>query len=107
MAYIDTVMDFFIPRIYAKVYTNVGLEEHAVVVNKVYPNPVNDKLYFESNEDYTVEAINVISINGQKIRTINVTDGQNSVDLSSLNKGVYMLEFISGSESSVQKIVKQ
>ncbi|WP_417610329.1 T9SS type A sorting domain-containing protein [Owenweeksia hongkongensis] len=107
MAYIDTVMDYFAPRIYAKVYTDVSLNEQILVVNKIYPNPVNDKLYFESTEDYAVEAINVISINGQKISTISVSEGQNSVDLSSLNKGVYMLEFISGSESSVQKIVKQ
>lgn len=111
--YLDTILNYAVPRIMVGLqldgYQTLGVAENAVNAQKVslYPNPVNDVLYFEATEDNKVEAINVISISGQKVKTISISEGQNSVDLSALNKGVYMLEFISGGESSVQKIVKQ
>lgn len=107
MAYIDTVMDFFVPRIYAKVYTSVGVEEHALQVNSIYPNPVKDILNFSSTADQSIDAIRITNISGQLVKAIAIEEGQTSVDLSALKAGVYMIEFRAGDQASVQKIVKQ
>lgn len=108
MAYIDTVMGFFVPRIYTKIYTDIGLEENKLDQSMTtYPNPVKDVMYFSVDNELSIENINVINISGQLVRSIQVSEGQNAVDLSELKGGVYMVEFKSGEYSSVRKIVKQ
>lgn len=106
-AYIDTVMDFFTPRVYTKLYTTIGLEEHDLKLQNVYPNPVKDLLYFNTEKGEAVEMVQVMNISGQLLRSIQVDEGQNAIDLSFLTSGVYMLEFRGNERSSIQKIVKQ
>ena len=108
MAYIDTVMDFFIPRIYTKLYTNIGLEENKLDdVMTTYPNPVRDVMYFNVDNEFTIEHINITNINGQLVRSLEVSEGQNSIDLSALKGGVYFIEFQAGEYSSLRKVIKQ
>ncbi len=55
----------------------------------VYPIPTNDKLYIEGDFDY----FNLIDINGKKVlKSLNV----NSLDVSNLKSGVYLLEILNG-----------
>ena len=55
----------------------------------VYPIPTNDKLYIEGDFDY----LNLIDINGKKVlKSLNV----NSLDVSNLKSGVYLLEILNG-----------
>ena len=55
----------------------------------VYPIPTNDKLYIEGDFDY----FNLIDINGKKVlKSLNI----NSLDVSNLKSGVYLLEILNG-----------
>lgn len=66
----------------------------------LYPNPTNDKIYFEGIENYYLEIYNNL---GQKILDY---EKVNSIDISSLSKGVYFIKFSDGVNSSTKKFIK-
>jgi hypothetical protein len=108
-AYIDTVMGFFVPRVYTQLYTSIGLEE-ATIANKVtlYPNPVVEDLYIELNENgIRLQSLSVTDITGKVVKTIPLDVDQRSVNLGDLKSGVYMIELQSNKGQAVKKIIKQ
>jgi len=68
-----------------------------------YPNPVNNRLYFSSNDVDSVEIYNVL---GAKVSTQKVMNG---VDMSQLNSGIYLVKAknVEGVEFETLKIIKE
>lgn len=68
------------------------------------PNPFNNQLHIEinNNSEYEVEIFN---INGQMIYKDQIV-GTSYLDLSSLDKGSYLLKLISSEETYNQKVIK-
>lgn len=68
-----------------------------------YPNPVVDYLHFSSNDVYSVEVYNIL---GAKVSSQKAVK---SVDMTNLNKGVYIVKAINNETSNVStiKVVKQ
>ena len=79
-----------------------GIEEFEASFN-VYPNPVNDKLYIETEAE--VEKVVVYDIYGRQQSTVN---GQQSlsIDMSDLNSGVYFVKVVTENGEVVKRIVK-
>ena len=57
----------------------------------MYPNPVKDNLYFKSNL-IKANTFLIFDILGKKVKEFNNVQNLNSIDLSLLNKGVYILK---------------
>ncbi|MGJ8548394.1 T9SS type A sorting domain-containing protein [Winogradskyella wichelsiae] len=55
----------------------------------IYPNPTSGILNI--NNTNTISQIAIYSVLGQKIKTLTLSIGNNSIDISHLKKGVYML----------------
>ena len=64
---------------------------------KVFPNPVGDKLFIETNDQDRIHKIQIVSMSGEVILVSSI----NKVDTASLNSGIYLL--IINSESGVYK----
>jgi hypothetical protein len=79
-----------------EVATGISLPDQDNVV--LYPNPVKDRLFLSLNADKII----VMDIHGREVL---VTHGQ-SVDFSSLNKGVYIIKYFVGPKMSISKIIK-
>jgi hypothetical protein len=71
---------------------------------KIFPNPVFDQLFI-SSEKLIIKTLSVFSTTGQMI--LEIEDASNSIDVSSLSKGMYFLEISSSEGKSVQKFIKQ
>ena len=70
----------------------------------VYPNPSNGNVTIET--DLIVDAIQLISINGQlKIEYSNPVFQNNSFNMSNLPKGFYFLKLSSENQSTTKKII--
>lgn len=78
-----------------------SIEEISSYSIKVYPNPSNDWLFIESN--YHIDKVKLLNLSGQ---IINEVTGVNSLDISSLANGVYVLQVISGRNCFIKKIIK-
>jgi polyhydroxybutyrate depolymerase len=80
---------------------NVGLSENTLSQNiKLFPNPVTEKLFIEGLSEANVKVINLV---GEMIIQKN---NANSIDVSSLNSGIYFLQITSGNTQSVIKFIK-
>ncbi len=111
--YTDTILNYAVPRIMVGLqlagYLQIGLEE-ATIADKVtmYPNPVVEDLYFSVEDaDIRINTLTVTDITGKVIKTINIGRDQNSVNLSDLKSGVYMIELNSNKGVAVKKVIKQ
>jgi len=70
-----------------------------------YPNPVKNKLNFKSSEPIT--RITIFTILGQYLKTINLSDAANSIDLSDFTKGLYLIKVETQSQVKNLKIIKE
>ena len=71
---------------------------------KVYPNPVTDLLHF--GENGTIKKVSFYDITGRMVKTT-LTEGKNSIDVSTLKKGTYVVEYeLTDGSTSYDKIIK-
>jgi len=75
----------------------------------MYPNPSNGNVTIAYSSALRLDAIVVLNSNGQEVSVYNSGLDQEFVvlDLSSLSKGVYFIEFISADYREVRKLVIQ
>ena len=71
---------------------------------KAYPNPVRDVLHIE-NPDARIESVALYNLLGQKVAEAKTGANVIDVDVSSLERGYYILE-TSGGNTSRMKIAK-
>jgi len=66
---------------------SVGTKELVENAFSVYPNPVINKLYINSKEDHTL--VTIYNIEGKSIKSSLIVNGENEIDVSSFNNGIY------------------
>ncbi|BDD11888.1 hypothetical protein FUAX_43200 (plasmid) [Fulvitalea axinellae] len=72
----------------------------------IYPNPASDKLTVKG--DFEAEAQGIIySQAGQRIRTIQLSDYTNTVDISGFGRGIYVIRIFQGSGARTFRFVKR
>lgn len=84
------------------IYTSEGISTVNNVTVNVYPNPATDVLHVEANG---INRIDVIDLAGRIV--LSSTQAQNTINISSLANGIYMLRTSTMEGVNVQKIVKK
>ena len=83
----------------------VGVNEVADVQFNIYPNPVQNKLFIEIAELSVIE-MTILDLSGKVIKTITNNNAQ-SIDVSNLNQGVYILKIHTENGVSTNRFIKQ
>jgi hypothetical protein len=73
----------------------------------VYPNPANEQLFIQLDENDTYETVQILDLNG-KLLLNQLTENQTSLrlDVSGLPAGLYLLRVQGQNSFSFQKFVK-
>jgi len=71
----------------------------------IYPNPTKDELNISSTENLQNAIYTIFDINGRRVMNASLT--QNTIDVSALNTGNYILRIVSGNQIKSQKFIKQ
>lgn len=80
----------------------VGLEENSFASTEIYPNPMNDVLYIESEDIISVTIFNAV---GQQVLFV---ENRNEIDVASLNNGLYFVRLADNKGNTLtKKIIKQ
>jgi hypothetical protein len=79
------------------------IEQKPVV--KLYPNPVHNQLFIEFGEGQ-ITGINIIDLSGKIVKSI-LNNKVNSIDVSSLQQGIYILAIYTETGVSNSRFVKQ
>lgn len=73
---------------------------------KLYPNPANDVINLSTSNSLSINKLEIIDINGRKIKSIkNIINKE--INISDLNKGLYLINIYSTDGMVTKKIIKQ
>ena len=81
--------------------STAGVDDQNQLDISIYPNPTSDRIYIEGN--YTQLKAVVYDILGKQVMNKSIT---NSIDISQLDKGVYILQLSDGAKLTTQRIIK-
>ena len=85
----------------------LGVEEFGNNNVKVYPNPTSGIVSFDNSKNLFTK-ISVYNCLGQEVlKPFDCTQGNNTVDLSSLTSGVYLLEFKGNGMRNISRVIKE
>lgn len=90
-------------KIVATDTTGVSVEEQLHSDAKVYPNPVKDRLYIESNS--TIHHLSVVAANGVIVENRKHEGTAVELDLAGYSKGIYLLRLVTEEGVITKKIV--
>jgi len=72
---------------------------------QIFPNPATDKVFIDCTERKVLK-MQVYSILGEHILESDLTNGKNSIDISSLRSGIYLIRLIGSEGTYQQKLIK-
>ena len=78
-----------------------GVDDQNQLDISIYPNPTSDIVHIDCN--YSQLKVVVYDILGKQVINKSIT---NSIDISQLEKGVYILQLSDGVKLSTRKIIK-
>ncbi len=73
---------------------------------KIFPNPAKNKITLEVYDNTAKQAI-LYNLNGQIVQNYYINQGINTIDISNLSKGIYIIQIPTQSGISIQKLVKE
>jgi len=79
---------------------SLGIDNLNQLDISIYPNPASDKLHIDG---LVVQDVVIYSIDGKEVLNIS---NQNTIDVSSLSKGVYFIRVSDGINVSTNKLIK-
>jgi len=104
--YLDTIQGYLNPRMYLTLGLGTALSVNELIAQttEIYPNPANNILNVVS---YTVgiEKINIYNINGQLVLNKEVNNNQKTIDIGSLESGIYIVDILSENTSVKRKLI--
>ena len=81
-----------------------SIEELTSLFN-IYPNPVNDKLYIETEVE--IETVVVYTITGVVVGQQSTVNGQQlTIDVANLNSGIYFVKVVTENGETVKRFIK-
>ena len=71
---------------------------------KMYPNPINgNTLYFKTTKNININIYNAL---GQIVKSENISENRNNIDISNLSKGIFIIKINFGSTNISKKLIK-
>ena len=95
-------------EIYTVVVEDDAIEEVNASFN-IYPNPVSDRLYIETQTLTQTLTVEIYDIYGRIQNLSNLATQQlsNSIDVTNLNSGVYFVKVVTENGEAVQRFIKK
>ena len=85
--------------------STLGVDDFDYNSFKMYPNPVNgNTVFFSIDKDAKISVYNVL---GKLIKTKNVSNNNNTIDISSLTNGIYLVKININNQFITRKLIKK
>lgn len=91
--------------IWTQVITHYVQQQKSEVKFSIFPNPTSDIIHIKTSPSGIKYSLFIKNMYGETILHANMSNEQESIDLSSISKGMYLVEIITESGAVNQKIV--
>jgi len=85
----------------------LDIKKTPAIKTSIYPNPVNDILNISIEENFNKSEIQVFDLLGRVVHEINNPEILNSMDVSHLKEGIYLVKIIQDGKIEVHKFSKE
>ena len=72
---------------------------------ELYPNPAADGKVFISSDNYNEKSVLILALNGQKVAHYILKGTNGFIDVSELNKGIYIVKVAENDKISTRKLI--
>lgn len=86
-----------------------GINDIQINSDRIYPNPAEKYIIYESSKGLLIKEIRILDIIGNTVKIISkpeFSDGQIRIDIEDLNKGIYVIRVKSDKETIAKKFLK-
>ena len=105
LIFASTGSKVYIDNVYFSSNVPLGVTQNNTGKLKMFPNPTQAEVHFSAPE--LIENITIYNILGQQIKSVNPNSKNMSIDVSSLSKGIYVINtLISGKVRSEKLAIK-
>ena len=81
------------------------MEESVLEDFRFYPNPVQTNLHVEIPTQFSEVELKIYNQLGQKVLQTDLTSESNTINVSSLSSGIYLLKISTGNHSKTYKFI--
>ena len=83
----------------------LSLDGNSILGFATYPNPITSKSFTISSSSSDLKEISIFNVIGKKVFTSSFSGAKKSLDVSSINAGVYILKVIEAGKIATKKLV--
>lgn len=87
-----------------KISSTLGIKQRRAISIKVFPNPVSESVFIES--EHLITNIEIVDNTGRMLLSKNCNDRSTFFDISDLAKGIYIIKIFTEKGSAIRKIQK-
>jgi len=102
----DYFLGYGIPNLQEALNIGLSLDQQQITEFKVFPNPAETILIIQTQIGEHSTSLRIINILGDTVLEKTLYDSHTELDVSRLNKGMYLLNFQSGGASKTFKLIK-
>lgn len=90
------------------IWDHSGINDHSEIISaQISPNPSSDQILIHCGEFNNGFNLDLYDISGRKIRSERTMDSNLTLNISSLESGIYIAEIQSGERKIIKKIIKK
>ena len=97
--------DWFIDDVKVVATDTLDCVNETYLETKMYPNPVNNILTINAEED--IQQISIYNILSVKMMEMTINNKEAVIDLSNLESGMYLIEILGKNEKSIKTFIKE
>jgi hypothetical protein len=94
----------FAPEFYVTIDDCTDIDENSLYGVTIYPNPTSGKVNIDGMVDANIKIYNIL---GEEIFSVEHVNGQQTFNLSSYEKGIYLMKIEQDETVSAFQLVKQ
>jgi len=85
--------------------TNTGIYEPQIAEISIYPNPASSKIFIDGKNAEEFDEITVMNLAGKTVFSEKYVDGQDGIDITNLQNGIYIVRIKAGIQTITKKLV--
>lgn len=103
----DNLLGYGIPDFQLALNNTLSIDYNELSSISIYPNPTKDIIYFQISRPERSLSVIVFDVTGKQVVDKQISISDNIINMSSLSKGMYIVNLKSAKTSKTIKVVKQ